>query len=476
VAAAWNFLLSAESDDATLGDVRKKKSKTKDETSKSSSKGVDAEELLHLNDGAKLIICMVGKSAKGKSAIAGKIGRYLAWVGYEIRHFQLSSGSNSSDNNKIKEAVDWLVGGGQVAVYDSKFENWTKEQRLKTLQDLKTAFQVDVNNVSLSYRVLWLETYSEKDSANVNENNDSTYESLDPADDELLLKKGKGMEGGNSFIKLIDYGKTMVTHNVQGYLESKLASFCVNLHTEERVILMVRHGESLYNVEDRLGGDPVLSERGEVFAKELARFIRDNFGDTDTSTSNGNDANNNNNSSEKTKTKKKEKKAKEKLGSYKDLSVWTSQLQRTIQTAAPIDCRAKVPWVSLSEIDAGICEGMTYKEFKERLFAQYSARQRDKLNWRYPQGESYVDVKKRLEPVIFEAERQRKPLLVVAHRAVLRCLYSYFANIESSETPFLPFPLHTVVILRSTPSGWDEDRVALDPVPGDTGAHEKVNS
>jgi len=216
----------------------------------------------------------------------------------------------------------------------------------------------------------------------------------------------------------------------------------------------------MYNTEDRLGGDPALSGRGELFAKELASYIRQAFGPVESTSAMSTDAS-------------KDQSKHESLGSYKDLSVWTSQLQRTIQTAKQIQCRAKVPWVSLSEIDAGVCEGMTYKEFKERLFAQYSARQRDKLNWRYPQGESYVDVKKRLEPVIFEAERQRKPLLIVAHRAVLRCLYSYFADIESSETPFLPFPLHTVVVLRSTAGGWDEDRVALDPVPGDTGAHEK---
>jgi broad specificity phosphatase PhoE len=44
----------------------------------------------------------------------------------------------------------------------------------------------------------------------------------------------------------------------------------------------------------------------------------------------------------------------------------------------------------------------------------------------YPRGESYSDVTKRLEPVIFELERQTQPVLVVAHRAVLRCLLGYF--------------------------------------------------
>lgn len=55
-----------------------------------------------------------------------------------------------------------------------------------------------------------------------------------------------------------------------------------------------------------------------------------------------------------------------------------------------------------------------------------AARQRDKLGYRYPQGESYLDVIDRLEPVIFEIERAKGPILVVGHQAVLRCLFGYF--------------------------------------------------
>ena len=46
----------------------------------------------------------------------------------------------------------------------------------------------------------------------------------------------------------------------------------------------------------------------------------------------------------------------------KDLIVWTSTLQRTIETASGVRCRSRVPWRLLSEIDAGMCEGMTYAE------------------------------------------------------------------------------------------------------------------
>lgn len=43
------------------------------------------------------------------------------------------------------------------------------------------------------------------------------------------------------------------------------------------------------------------------------------------------------------------------------VSVWTSTLQRTILTAAGLPF-AKLKWKALDEIDAGVCDGMTYAQ------------------------------------------------------------------------------------------------------------------
>lgn len=43
--------------------------------------------------------------------------------------------------------------------------------------------------------------------------------------------------------------------------------------------------------------------------------------------------------------------------------VWTSTLQRTIQTAEDLPY-PKLTWKSLDELDAGVCDGMTYKEIE----------------------------------------------------------------------------------------------------------------
>jgi broad specificity phosphatase PhoE len=57
-----------------------------------------------------------------------------------------------------------------------------------------------------------------------------------------------------------------------------------------------------------------------------------------------------------------------------------------------------------------------------------------------------LDVIQRLEPVIIELERQRSPVVVIAHQAILRSLYAYFADKPLKEAP------HIEVFFLSSPS------------------------
>jgi broad specificity phosphatase PhoE len=81
--------------------------------------------------------------------------------------------------------------------------------------------------------------------------------------------------------------------------------------------------------------------------------------------------------------------------------------------------------LSLSFTSCSSCDGMTYEEIAETHPDEFQARAQNKLTYRYPMGESYVDVIRRLEPVIFELERSRDPVLVVGHRVrvlVFQCV------------------------------------------------------
>lgn len=157
-----------------------------------------------------------------------------------------------------------------------------------------------------------------------------------------------------------DNRKRYITNNVRGYLPTTIVSFVMNLHPEPKPIYFTRHGQSEYNLEDRIGGDPNLTEFGRQYAKHLgkSRFVA--------------------------LLPRRFVASLEKVD-VKRLAVWTSCKRRTVQTAMYIDCNSRVRWAALNEIDAGVCENLTYKEMGQRFPELAAQRKCDKLNFRYPQ-------------------------------------------------------------------------------------------
>ncbi|GFH33744.1 6PF2K domain-containing protein, partial [Haematococcus lacustris] len=62
------------------------------------------------------------------------------------------------------------------------------------------------------------------------------------------------------------------------------------------------------------------------------------------------------------------------------VSVWTSTLKRTIQTARGLPFPA-LRWKALDEIHAGSCDGLTYSEIAAQFPGEYLARSQDKLRY-----------------------------------------------------------------------------------------------
>jgi hypothetical protein len=71
--------------------------------------------------------------------------------------------------------------------------------------------------------------------------------------------------------------------------------------------------------------------------------------------------------------------------------------ERLTYWCTQVKCKRHVEWRALREIDVGICDGLTYDQVKVRFPEEYRARMQDKLKYRYPRGESYLDVIARLE-------------------------------------------------------------------------------
>ncbi|XP_050030797.1 6-phosphofructo-2-kinase/fructose-2,6-bisphosphatase isoform X6 [Dermacentor andersoni] len=404
------------------------------------------------------VIAMVGLPARGKTYIAKKLTRYLNWIGIQTRVFNVGEYRRQAteayrshdffraDNaeamairskcalDALEDMCKWLESEGEVAVYDAT--NTTYERR-------KLIFNVVCER--FGFKLFFVESYCDDPKiieANIREVKVNSPDYRDMNKDDALLDfvhriehykacyqtLDEVQEKQYSFMKVFNTGQKVVVHRHEGHIQSRVVYYLMNIHIMPRSIYLTRHGESVLNLQGRIGGDADLSERGREYALALAKFI--------------------------------------KKQSIPRLRVWTSQLKRTIQTAAGIDAPQE-RWKALNEIDAGICEEMTYEEIQEKFPEEFAARDQDKFHYRYPRGESYEDLVARLEPVIMELERQEN-VLVVAHQAVLRCLLAYFLDKNSEELPYLRAPLHSIIKLTPTAYGCEMKKFSVPIAAVDT--------
>jgi broad specificity phosphatase PhoE/predicted kinase len=396
-----------------------------------------------------LAVVMVGLPARGKTYMARKLARYLSWTGYQTEVFNVGNyrreqfgaqvpasffdPTNPDGLQSRKQAAGvamsdmlaWFAAGGQIGIYDAT--NSTKKRRAWVAEQCERA----------GLDTLFVETLcSDTDiiASNIRETKllAPDYKGVDP---EQAVRDFRAriahyenayepIESDQvSFIKVIDVGRQVQTQHVQGYIQGRITQFLMNIHITPRTIWLTRHGESTANMAGVVGTDMPLTSRGAGYAKKLAAFM----GNQDPGPE----------------------------------IIWTSTLQRTIQTAAPLE-RPTHALKVLDEIDAGICDGLTYEQIAEQMPGEFARRAADKLTYRYPRGESYEDVIARLDPFILELERQRDPVLIVAHNAVIRVLHGYLSGIERADVPHMDIPLHTLIGLVPKAYGCEEVRTSLE--------------
>ena len=80
-----------------------------------------------------------------------------------------------------------------------------------------------------------------------------------------------------SFIKIIDAGRQLFCNAINGYLQSRIIFVLSNFHFNPRPIWLSRHGQSMFNISERIGGDSGLSPLGTKYAQHLDRFIEAHY-------------------------------------------------------------------------------------------------------------------------------------------------------------------------------------------------------
>uniref|UniRef100_A0A8C8FFK9 6-phosphofructo-2-kinase domain-containing protein n=1 Tax=Oncorhynchus tshawytscha TaxID=74940 RepID=A0A8C8FFK9_ONCTS len=367
------------------------------------------------------LIVTVGLPARGKTYISKKLTRYLNWIGVPTKEFNV--GQYRRECVKIYKSFEFFHPDNEEGLKIRRERRWTitrfaEQNGFKVFFVESVCEDPDVIAENIVQVKLGSPDYIDCNTEQVIEDfmkrikcYENSYQPLDEVLDRDL-----------SYIKIMDVGRRYLVNRVLDHIQSRIVYYLMNIHITPRSIYLCRHGESDLNVKGRIGGDSGLSGRGKEFAKCLGKFIQEQ--------------------------------------NIKNLKVWTSQMKRTIQTAEAV----AVPyeqWKALNEIDAGVCEEMTYEEIQVHFPVEFSLRDQDKYRYRYPKGESYEDLVQRLEPVIMELERQEN-VLVICHQAVMRCLLAYFLDKSAEELPYLKCPLHTVLKLTPVAYGCKVESVWLN--------------
>ena len=377
----------------------------------------------------KLYIAMVGLPARGKTTIAGKLKENLERDGIRTRIFnngqlrrQLSPDTAYPEfydpENKagvafrekialtnISRAQRFIQGDGRVAILDATNVSFKRRAKIRNLITPQPILFIEcINNdertlrASIQRKVTLPEFGHLSQDAAVRSFIERIryYESI-----------YSSLETEENFVKLDSLNNQILREQISvdipfyDRIRDCLVTDII------RNLYLIRHGETYFNLENRIGGDSGLTKNGEEQAEQLARY-------------------------------------------FDRISVpiiFTSKKKRTVQTAMPIQERQKdcaiIPIEEFNEIDSGICECMSYEEIREQMPEVYHSRKVDKYNYIYPGGEGYVSMKERVDRGIKKAlflSSNSRNIMIIGHRAVNRMILSHFLYRRMEDVPYIYVP------------------------------------
>lgn len=389
----------------------------------------------------KLYIVMVGLPARGKTTIATKLKENLMNDSVKTRIFNNGelrrkmihentayAGFFDPDNKEgvalreriglinIERARRYLNGQGNVAILDATHANVKRRKLIRVLLPDHPIFFIECVNddeeilEATILRKIDLPEFghlTQEEAIGSFKQRISYYQSIYAP---LGNNEGNYIRLDSLNNRIIEEELVDAVPYVDQIRDFLLTDMIKNLY-------LIRHGETYFNIENRIGGDSGLTDDGRAQAMALAEYFQ-----------------------------------------HKPIPlIFTSQKKRTLQTAIPIKERQKactvMPLAEFNEIDAGICECLSYEEIKKGLPHVYFARKKDKYNYAYPQGEGYAAMEKRTERGIKKALYLSKPsdhIMIIGHRAVNRMILSHFLFRRREDVPYVYIPQDKFYYISST--------------------------
>lgn len=378
----------------------------------------------------KLYIVMVGLPARGKSTVASKLKENLVKDAIRTRIFNNGdlrrklTGEDTSypefydPKNKegvalrekvalinIQRARDYLNDKGHVAILDAT--NVSLKRREKVTSHLKDYTLLFIECINNDHEIL--EASIQRKITHPEFKHLTRETAIQSFKQRIYYYNTiyKPLKNEKNFVKLNSLDNQIIQEEMVEEIpyydmirDSLVTDTVKNLY-------LIRHGETFFNLENRIGGDSPLTKNGKSQAKDLAKYF----------------------------------------GKKKIPIIFTSKKKRTIQTAEPIkrlqeNCMI-IPLEEFNEIDSGICECMSYEEIREEMPHVYFARQEDKYNYIYPGGEGYISMKERVDSGIKKAlflSSDSQNIMIIGHRAVNRMILSHFLYRRKDDVPYIYIP------------------------------------
>lgn len=378
----------------------------------------------------RLIIAMVGLPARGKSTISNKIMHYLNR--YRIKTKVFNNGALRRKYGPPESALAEFYNPDNLKAssFREKIAIMNFERALRYVENSGNVAILDATNVSLKRRRLILEFFKDYPLLFIecqNDNKDIIEMNIQKKVQTSEFKNLKTEEAIETFKKRIEYYKLIYTplkeernYLILDSLNSKIIEEYISdslpyyellrdlLVTDiVRSLFLIRHGETYFNLENRIGGDSPLTERGKEQAHMLGRHF----------------------------------------SNKRIPKIFTSTKRRSIETAEIIGSYQKNPEIiqlkEFDEINSGICEGMSYEEIERYMPEVYYNRKKDKFNYVYPGGEGYVTMKERINLGIKKAlflSNVGENVMIIGHRAVNRMILSHFLYKREEDVPYIYIP------------------------------------
>eukprot|EP00930_Biecheleria_cincta_P077557 TRINITY_DN6485_c0_g1_i2.p1 TRINITY_DN6485_c0_g1~~TRINITY_DN6485_c0_g1_i2.p1 ORF type:complete len:644 (-),score=83.16 TRINITY_DN6485_c0_g1_i2:127-2058(-) len=249
----------------------------------------------------KHVAPVLGLPMRGKSHTARQLKRYIQFFhGARAEIFDVNDYLGPGGDQKLYEDLEVFFGGASDAyeinqrsadlarggfaiilsgdTVESTRSMWsahTKLNRKLMARKLTDDLGAEVCFIQISVDGLKNQQYVADLAAHRGMTLAETQEIISAYQDHYVPIQMDGSENDTAFVHLINYRQTMIVHKMMRYyVGSEVCHFLSNLHPYQHTIYLSRHGESEFNVEQRLGGDSGLSARGTEYARRLAEFTK----------------------------------------------------------------------------------------------------------------------------------------------------------------------------------------------------------